>query len=51
MESHGLGNMKRMNCQSAEQVKRVVKELNVSFIQFWFTGCPGISEELRRHSL
>jgi len=41
MESHGLGNMKRMNCRSTEEVKRAVKELNVSFIQFWFPDVLG----------
>ena len=41
MESHVLTNIKKMNCQNAEDVKRVVKELNVSFIQFWFPDVLG----------
>jgi len=41
MESHGSANMKRMNCQNTEDVKRAVKELNVSFIQFWFPDVLG----------
>jgi glutamine synthetase len=41
MEGHGLTNIKKMNCQNAEDVKRAVKELNVSFIQFWFPDVLG----------
>ena len=31
-----------MNCQSIEDVKKVVKEKDVSFIQFWFTDILGV---------
>jgi glutamine synthetase len=31
----------QMYCQNAEDVKRVVEEKNVSFIQFWFTDVLG----------
>jgi glutamine synthetase len=31
-----------MNCQSAEEVLRLVKEKNISFIQFWFTDILGL---------
>jgi glutamine synthetase len=41
MEGHVLTNIKKMNCLNAEDVKRVVKELNVSFIQFWFPDVLG----------
>ncbi|UCF85669.1 MAG: glutamine synthetase [Desulfobacteraceae bacterium] len=30
-----------MNCQSIEDVKKVVKEKDISFIQFWFTDVLG----------
>jgi glutamine synthetase len=30
-----------MNCHSAEEVMKIVKEKNVSFIQFWFTDVLG----------
>ncbi len=30
-----------MNCQSAEDVKRIVKDSDISFIQFWFTDVLG----------
>ncbi|MDY6822807.1 MAG: glutamine synthetase family protein [Thermodesulfobacteriota bacterium] len=30
-----------MNCQTAEDVKKIVKDKNVSFIQFWFTDVLG----------
>ena len=41
MEGHALTNIKKMNCQNTEDVKRTVKELNVSFIQFWFPDVLG----------
>jgi glutamine synthetase len=31
-----------MNCQSAEDVLRLVKDKNISFIQFWFTDILGL---------
>jgi glutamine synthetase len=31
-----------MNCQSIEDVKKVVEEKDVSFIQFWFTDILGV---------
>jgi glutamine synthetase len=31
-----------MNCQSIEDVKKVVKEQDISFIQFWFTDVLGV---------
>ncbi len=31
-----------MNCQNAEDVKKIVKDQNVSFIQFWFTDVLGV---------
>lgn len=31
-----------MNCSTVEDVTKVVKEKNVSFIQFWFTDVLGI---------
>ncbi|MBA4393432.1 MAG: type I glutamate--ammonia ligase [Desulfobacca sp.] len=31
-----------MNCQSVEEVLRLVKEKNISFIQFWFTDILGL---------
>ncbi len=31
-----------MNCQTAEDVKRIVKEKDISFIQFWFTDVLGV---------
>ena len=31
-----------MNCQSAEEVLRLVKDKNISFIQFWFTDILGL---------
>jgi glutamine synthetase len=31
-----------MNCQSAEVVLRLVKDKNISFIQFWFTDILGL---------
>ena len=49
MEGYVLATMKKMNCQNPEDVKRAVKEKNISFIQFWFHGCAGIPEELCRH--
>jgi glutamine synthetase len=30
-----------MNCKNIEDVKRIVKEKNISFIQFWFTDVLG----------
>ena len=30
-----------MNCKDIEDVKRIVKETNISFIQFWFTDVLG----------
>lgn len=30
-----------MNCQNVEDVRRIVKEKNVSFVQFWFTDVLG----------
>ncbi len=30
-----------MNCRTPEDVKRVVKEMDISFIQFWFTDVLG----------
>ncbi len=30
-----------MNCQTTDDVKKIVKEKNVSFIQFWFTDVLG----------
>ena len=30
-----------MNCQNIEDVKKIVKEKNISFIQFWFTDVLG----------
>ena len=31
-----------MNCQTIDDVKRAVKEKDVSFIQFWFTDVLGV---------
>ncbi len=31
-----------MNCQSVEEVLRLVKDKNISFIQFWFTDILGL---------
>lgn len=31
-----------MNCQTTEDVKRIVKEKDISFIQFWFTDVLGV---------
>ena len=31
-----------MNCQNAEDVKKIVKEKDISFIQFWFTDVLGV---------
>ena len=31
-----------MNCQSIEDVKKVVEEKDISFIQFWFTDILGV---------
>ena len=31
-----------MNCQTIDDVKKIVKEKNVSFIQFWFTDVLGV---------
>lgn len=31
-----------MDCRTAEDVKRIVKEMNISFIQFWFTDVLGV---------
>ena len=31
-----------MNCQNTEDVKKIVKEKNVSFIQFWFPDVLGV---------
>ena len=31
-----------MNCRNTEEVLKVVKERNVSFIQFWFTDVLGV---------
>jgi len=31
-----------MNCQTAEDVRRIVKEKDVSFIQFWFADVLGV---------
>jgi len=41
MQGPLVTNIKKMNCQNAEDVKRAVKELNVSFIQFWFPDVLG----------
>jgi glutamine synthetase len=41
MEGRTPANIKKMNCQNTEDVKRLVKELNVSFIQFWFPDVLG----------
>lgn len=30
-----------MNCQTQEDVKKIVKDMNISFIQFWFTDVLG----------
>ena len=31
-----------MNCETVEDVKRIVKERDISFIQFWFTDVLGV---------
>ena len=31
-----------MNCQSIEDVKKIVKEKDISFVQFWFTDVLGV---------
>ena len=31
-----------MKCQTAEDVKKVVKDKDISFIQFWFTDVLGV---------
>jgi glutamine synthetase len=31
-----------MNCQTTEEVKKIVKDQDVSFIQFWFTDVLGV---------
>lgn len=31
-----------MDCRTAEDVKRIVKEMDISFIQFWFTDVLGV---------
>jgi glutamine synthetase len=31
-----------MNCQNAEDVKKIVKDKDISFIQFWFTDVLGV---------
>ncbi len=31
-----------MDCRSIEDVKRIVKEMDISFIQFWFTDVLGV---------
>jgi glutamine synthetase len=41
MESYALANIKPMNCQNPEDVKRAVNDLDVSFIQFWFPDVLG----------
>ena len=32
----------KMNCQSIEDVKKIVEEKDISFIQFWFTDILGV---------
>ena len=31
-----------MNCRTIDDVKKIVEEKNVSFIQFWFTDVLGV---------
>lgn len=31
-----------MNCQSFDDVRKIVKELDISFVQFWFTDVLGV---------
>ena len=31
-----------MNCQSFDDVRKIVKEMNISFVQFWFTDVLGV---------
>jgi len=41
MDGEGLGGSRRIDCRNGEDVRRLVKELNVSFIQFWFVDVLG----------
>ncbi len=31
-----------MNCQSFDDVRKIVKDMDISFVQFWFTDVLGV---------
>ncbi|MGD2126415.1 MAG: type I glutamate--ammonia ligase [Desulfobacteraceae bacterium] len=42
MEGKMIGGMKACQCETPDDVRKIVKERNISFIQFWFTDVLGV---------